>query len=265
MKRRNHRGEFRPPRWVRLMRFFHPIGYTKKQKISNKRSDMSLTNVHLKEILKEDQILTDPKALKKHNSDWLKMYDSQSKMVLFPESHQNVEDIVKWAYRFQMPLVPSGGRTGLSGGAVAQNQEVIISFERMNRILEFNAVEQSLRVQAGVITQTVQEHAKEKNLYFPLSFASEGSSQIGGNVATNAGGVHVIRYGSLSKWIGGLKVVTGEGKSLLLGRGLIKNTAGYNLLPLFVGTEGTLGLITEVTLYLTQAPGPSFCVFVCHP
>ena len=211
----------------------------------------------LKAILKPEQILSDPEALKKYNSDWLRLYESQSDMVLLPESHSQVQDIVRWAYQFQVPLVPSGGRTGLSGGAVAsQSQEVIVSFDRMNQILEFNETEQSLQVQAGVITKQVQDFAKQKNLYFPISFASEGSSQIGGNVATNAGGIHVIRYGSIGKWIAGLKVVTGEGQSLSLGKSLIKNTAGYNLLPLFVGTEGTLGLITEVTLYLSQAPKP---------
>jgi len=172
-----------------------------------------------------------------------------------------VVDIVNWAGQFRIPLVPSGGRTGLSGAAVAQNKEVILSFDRMNQILEFNEVEQSLTVQPGVVTQSVQESAKEKSLYFPLSFASEGSSQIGGNVSTNAGGVHVIRYGSLRKWILSMKVVTGTGKTLFLGRGLIKNAAGYDLLHLFIGSEGTLGLITEVTLQLTKEPPPP-CVFL---
>ena len=222
---------------------------------------MSLKDQYLREILKEEQILSDPQGLKKYNSDWLNMYESRSELVLFPESHQNVQDIVKWAGRFQVPLVPCGGRTGLSGGTVATDQEVMVSFERMNQILEFNEIEQSLCVQPGVITQKVQATAREKNLYFPLSFASEGSSQIGGNVATNAGGIHVIRYGSLSKWIVGLKLVTGEGKSLSLGHSLVKNTAGYHLLPLFVGSEGTLGLITEITLRLAPAPEP-LCVFL---
>lgn len=216
---------------------------------------------YLKNILKEDQISTQPDVLQKYGRDWLELYTPSPSMVLFPESHKNVKDIVKWATESHTALVASGGRTGLSGSAVAQNQEVILSFERMNQILAFNEIEQTLTVQPGVITKTVQEQAKEKSLYFPLSFASEGSSQIGGNVATNAGGVHVIHYGSLRKWITGAKVITGEGKTLSLGRGLIKNTAGYDLLNLFIGSEGTLGLITEITLQLTKKPEPP-CVFL---
>ena len=222
---------------------------------------MSIETEHLKKILAEDQISTQTDILKKYGGDWLGLYEPAPSLVLFPKSRQNIEDIVKWALEFNISLVPSGGRTGLSGAAVAQNKEVILSFERMNQIMEFNEIEQSLKVQPGVITQSVQEFAQKKSLYFPLSFASEGSSQIGGNVATNAGGVHVIRYGSLRKWILGLEVITGEGKVLSLGRSLIKNVAGYDLMNLFIGSEGTLGLITEITLQLTKKPEPS-CVFL---
>ena len=215
----------------------------------------------LKKYLSEDQISSKEDVLKTYGSDWLNLYESAPSLVLFPNSRQNVEDIVKWAIRFKKAIVPSGGRTGLSGAAVAQNGEIVVSFERMNKILEFNRIDQSLKVQPGVITQTIQEKAKENSLFFPLSFASEGSSQIGGNVATNAGGVHVIRYGSLRKWVIGLEVVTGGGKTLSLGRGLIKNVAGYDLLDLVIGSEGTLGLVTEVTVQLTQKPQAS-CVFL---
>ena len=222
---------------------------------------MSTETDHLKKILSEEQISTQDDILRTYGNDWLGIYTPAPCMVLFPTSHQNVVDIVNWAGQFHIPLVPSGGRTGLSGAAAAQNKEVVLSFDRMNQILEFSEVEQSLTVQSGVITQSVQRLAKEKSLYFPLSFASEGSSQIGGNVSTNAGGVHVIRYGSLRKWVLSMKVVTGAGKTLFLGRGLIKNAAGYDLLHLFIGSEGTLGLITEVTLQLTKEPPPP-CVFL---
>ena len=215
----------------------------------------------LKKYLSEDQISSHEDMLKTYGSDWLGLYESSPSLVLFPKSRQNVEDIVKWAIRFKRPIVPSGGRTGLSGAAVAQNREVVVSFEKMNNVLEFNEIDQSLRVEPGVITQTIQEKAKEHSLFFPLSFASEGSSQIGGNVATNAGGVHVIRYGSLRKWIIGLEVVTGTAKTLSLGRGLIKNVAGYDLLNLVIGSEGTLGLVTEVTVRLSKTPKAP-CVFL---
>ena len=216
----------------------------------------------LEKFLSKDQISQKEETLKIYGADWLGLYPPAPLAVLFPRTDQNVEDIIKWALHFHCPLVPSGGRTGLSGSASAQNQEIILSFEKMNQVIEFNEIEQSLRLQPGVITQRVQELAKEKSLYFPISFASEGSSQIGGNTATNAGGVHVIQYGILRKWILGLKVITGEGKKLYLGRGLIKNTAGLDLMNLFIGSEGTLGLITEITLQLTKPPKPS-CVLLC--
>ncbi len=226
---------------------------------------MSQAKKELKKILSEEQISTEADTLKKYGRDWLTLYPPAPALVLFPKSHQNVEDIVKWAGRHKTALVPSGGRTGLSGAAVALHREAVLSFERMNQILEFNEPEQSLKIQPGVITKTVQEKAVEKSLYFPLSFASEGSSQIGGNVSTNAGGVHVIRYSTIRKWVTGLKVVTGEGKTLYLGKGLIKNTAGYDLLQLFIGSEGTLGLITEITLKLTKKPEPPFVFLLSVP
>ena len=219
----------------------------------------------LKKILTEDQINQQKDTLNTYGTDWLDLYPPSPSMILFPRNQQNVLDIVNWAKEFHAPLVPSGGRTGLSGAAAAPNQEVVVSFEQMNKIIEFNETEQILRLQPGVITQTVQEFAKEKSLYFPLSFASEGSSQIGGNVATNAGGVHVIKYGMLSKWILGLEVITGEGKILQLGRGLIKNRTGYDLMNLFIGSEGTLGMITEITLQLTQKPKPTCVLLLAVP
>ena len=192
-----------------------------------------------------------------YGSDWLSLYPSNPSLVLFPKSQKDVEYIVQWALRYKKPLVPSGGRTGLSGGAAAPDQEVVLSFEKMNQILDFNELDQSLRTQPGVVTKTLQAEALKRGFFFPLSFASEGSSQVGGNVATDAGGVHVIKYGLLRKWVTGLKVVTGEGKTLSLGRGLIKNRVGYDLLQLMIGSEGTLGIITEITFRLAPKPPPT--------
>ncbi len=110
--------------------------------------------------------------------------------------------------------MPSGGRTGLSGGAVADAGEVVVSFDRMRRILDFNAVDRTLTVEPGVVTQVIQEYAAQRNLYYPVSFASEGSSQIGGNIATNAGGIRVLRYGLTRDQVVGLKVIDGRGALL---------------------------------------------------
>lgn len=139
---------------------------------------------------------------------------------------------------------------------MAAEGEVVVSFDRMHRVLDFDETDRVLKVQAGVVTATVQETAKKHGLYYPISFASEGSSQVGGNVATNAGGIRVLRYGLTRDRVAGLKVVTGRGEVLDLNRGLVKNASGYDLRHLFVGSEGTLGLIVEASLKLVDPPGP---------
>ena len=153
-----------------------------------------------------------------------------------------------------MALVPSGGRTGLSGGAVALNKELVISFDRMNKILDFNDVDKTVKVQAGVTTEEVKKYAEDNEFFYPIDLGSKGTSQIGGNIATNAGGVNVIRYGPTKNYVKGLKVVTGAGKVLELNKGLTKNTTGYDLLNLFIGSEGTLGFIVEAILQLVEKP-----------
>ena len=150
--------------------------------------------------------------------------------------------------------MPSGGRTGLSGGAVAAAGEIVVALDRMNRVLEFDPVDRSVTVEAGVINDVVHRYAEERGLFFPVDFAARGSAQIGGNVATNVGGVRVIRYGGLREWVSGLKVVTGRGDVLELNRGLIKNATGYDLRHLFLASEGTLGFVVEATLRLTRPP-----------
>jgi FAD/FMN-containing dehydrogenase len=196
-------------------------------------------------------------VLESHGCDWTRFRAPDPAAVLFPRSVEEVKQLVGVAIEHRVALVPSGGRTGLSGGAIAANGEVVVSFDRMRRIKEFNAVDRTLTVEPGVVTQAVQEFAEQENLYYPVSFASEGSSQVGGNIATNAGGIRVLRYGLTRDWVAGLQVIDGRGELLELNGGLIKNASGYDLRHLFVGSEGTLGLIVEATLRLTDPPVPS--------
>ena len=204
--------------------------------------------------LSEAPILYESEELLKYGNDWLKQWPGKAGAVVFPKNTQELLSIVRWAKECGCPLVPSGGRTGLSGGAVALQKELVVSFDKMNQILEFKPFDRSVRVQAGCVTQTLQEFAKEKGLHFPISFAAQGSSQIGGNIATNVGGVHVLRYGNIKNRVLGLEVVTGRGDLLRLGRGLVKNAVGYPLKDLFIGSEGTLGFISEAILSLVSAP-----------
>jgi FAD/FMN-containing dehydrogenase len=199
---------------------------------------------------------TDPDVLESHGQDWTRFRPPSPSAVAFPASVAEVQELVAVAAEHRVPLVPSGGRTGLSGGAVAAQGEVVVSLDRMRRVLDFDPVDRTVTVEAGVVTAAIQQLAAEKGLYYPVSFASEGSSQIGGNIATNAGGIRVLRYGLTRDRVAGLKVVTGRGELLEFNQGLVKNASGYDLRHLFVGSEGTLGLIVEATLRLTDPPPP---------
>ena len=196
----------------------------------------------------------DPFELEKYGNDSSSYYTANASLVVFPKNNQEVQDIIKLSNQENLKLVPSGGRTGLSGGATATNQEVVLSLDKMNKEIQFNEEEQTIEVQAGMITQILQENVKEKGLYFPIDYAAVGTSQIGGNIATNAGGIHVIHYGMMREWVSGIKVVTGNGELLNLNKGLTKNNTGFDLMNLFIGSEGVLGIITEATIKLTQPP-----------
>jgi FAD/FMN-containing dehydrogenase len=208
----------------------------------------------LHQFFPSSQTLTDKASLATYGTDWTGISHSLPEAVFFPHSLENVQKIVLLANEHGFGLVPSGGRTGLSGGAIAGHGEVVVSFEKMNKILSFNEIDKSITVQAGVLTQEVQRFAANKNLLYPLDFASKGSSQIGGNIATNAGGVRVVRYGSTRNWVRGLTVVTGKGDILYCNRGLLKDASGYDLRHLFIGSEGSLGFIVEAELGLTPVP-----------
>ncbi|KKO17662.1 FAD-binding oxidoreductase [Pseudomonas putida] len=200
------------------------------------------------------KVLTDAASLEAYGKDWTKHYPPAPSAIVFPKTVEQVQAIVRWANTHKVALVPSGGRTGLSAGAVAADGEVVVAFDYMNQILDFNAFDRTVVCQPGVITRQLQAYAEEQGLYYPVDFASSGSSQIGGNIGTNAGGIKVIRYGMTRNWVAGLKVVTGKGELLELNKGLIKNATGYDLRQLFIGAEGTLGFVVEATMRLDRAP-----------
>jgi FAD/FMN-containing dehydrogenase len=208
----------------------------------------------LSKILPDKAVVSDSEECRVYGKDWSPAFEAKPTCVVFPENTEEVQKIVRCAREHNFALTPSGGRTGLSGGATASAGEVVVSFEKMNRLIEFNSVEATITCEAGMITEKIQELAAENDLFYPVDFAAAGSSQIGGNVATNAGGVKVIRYGMTRDWVLGLKVVDGRGKILNLNQGLIKNATGYDFRNLLIGSEGTLGLITEVTIQLAKKP-----------
>ncbi|SDT99455.1 FAD/FMN-containing dehydrogenase [Geopseudomonas guangdongensis] len=208
----------------------------------------------LKTLVEPGKVLTDADSLDAYGKDWTKQFAPAPLAIAFPKSIEEVQAIVRWANERKVALVPSGGRTGLSAGAVAAHGEVVVAFDYMNKIVEFNAFDRTVVCQAGVVTEQLQNFAEEQGLYYPVDFASAGSSQIGGNIGTNAGGIKVIRYGMTRNWVAGMKVVTGAGEILELNRDLIKNATGYDLRQLFIGAEGTLGFVVEATMRLERAP-----------
>lgn len=201
-----------------------------------------------------NQIKTDSDSLNNWGKDWTKHFSPAPSAIIFPKTTEEVAHIVRLANTHNVCLVPSGGRTGLSAGAVASNGEVVVSFDKMNAIGTFYEADQMVEVEAGVITKTLQEFANAKNLYYAVDFASSGSSQIGGNISTNAGGIKVIRYGMTRNQILGLTVVTGKGDILKLNEGMLKNATGYDFRHLFIGAEGTLGFITKALIKLEKQP-----------
>ena len=215
--------------------------------------------------LPELRLLTEPGDLEHYGRDWTRRWTPAPLAIALPSCVDEVQVIVRWANELGVALVPSGGRTGLSGGAVAANGELVLSLERMNHVLDFNAVDRTLTVQPGITLQAVHDAAGSHGLLYPVDFAARGSCSIGGNIATNAGGIRVIRYGNTREWIASLTVVAGNGELLELNRSLIKNSSGYDFRQLMIGSEGTLGIVVEATLKLTDPPPPSQVMLLALP
>jgi FAD/FMN-containing dehydrogenase len=204
--------------------------------------------------LPSGSLTTDESDLAAYGRDWTRTYAPAPLAVVRPRSTDEVARVVRICRAHKQPMVPSGGRTGLAGGAVAARGELVVSLDRMNRIDPIDVTGLTLRVDAGAVTEQVHQHCASHGLTWPVDLASKGSSQVGGNLATNAGGVKVIRYGHARHWVLGLVVVTAAGEVLELGGALEKDNTGVDLRQLFIGSEGTLGFITEATLKLARLP-----------
>lgn len=201
-------------------------------------------------IVGKSNVKTDTADLLVFGNDWTKRYVADPLAIVFPSSRDEVAAVLHFCNEHDLAVVPSGGRTGLAGGAVAIKKEVVISLNRMNRILSLDPVGMIIEAEAGVTTEALQEAAKDAGLFFPLDLASKGSAHIGGNVATNAGGLKVIKFGNMRDSILGLEVVLANGDVLHLDANLRKDNTGYDLKQLFIGSEGTLGIITKVSVKL---------------
>lgn len=216
----------------------------------------------LRDIVGQEGLITDETTAQNWSTDWTKLSLGRALAVVLPKTTAEVSSILKRCHENEVAVVPSGGRTGLAGGAVAKSQELVISLSRMNKILHTDCIGLSILTEAGVTTQSLQEEAAQNNLSFPIDLAAKGSCQIGGNIATNAGGLKFIRYGGTREQVIGLEVVLADGTILNLNNNLRKNNTGYDLKQLFIGSEGTLGIITKATLRLVAKPADTKLAFI---
>ncbi len=215
---------------------------------------MSRTD-ELAQMLGRQHVLTGPET-EAYTTDWRGRYSGRALAVVKPGSTEEVAEVVRWCVAHRVPMVPQGGNTGLCGGATPDGggQAVVISLARLNRIRGIDTDNDTLVAEAGCILQSVQQAARDAGRLFPLSLAAEGSCTLGGNLATNAGGTQVLRYGNARELALGLEVVTAEGDIWRGLRGLRKDNTGYDLRDLYIGSEGTLGIITAATVKLYPLP-----------
>ena len=190
--------------------------------------------------------------------DWRGQIKGSTPLILFPKNTNDVQKIVYYCYANDIKIVSQGGNTSLCGASVPNSSdhklEIVINTSKMNKVIEVDPFNQSIIVESGCILQNIQNTAEAHDLLFPLSLSAEGTCQIGGNVSTNAGGVNVLKYGMARDQVMGIEVVLPDGSLFSDLKSLRKNNTGYDLKQLFIGAEGTLGVITKVSLRLSSSP-----------
>ncbi len=213
------------------------------------------------------RLLVDADAMSPFLTDWRRKWTGRAVAVAQPDDAAGVAAVLRWCRSQGVAVVPQGGNTGLSGGATpaAQGHSLVLSTTRLQRIRALDPVGQTITVEAGVTLQQVQDAARDAGRLFPLSLAAQGSCTIGGNLATNAGGVQVLRYGNARDLCLGLEVATAEGELWSGLRALRKDNSGYALRELFIGSEGTLGVITAAVLKLFPLPAAQHVALVAVP
>jgi FAD/FMN-containing dehydrogenase len=218
----------------------------------------------LQAIVGKSNVLTSPEDTAPYLTDWRRQYSAGAECVVRPGSTAEVSRVVAACAAAGVAIVPQGGNTGLSGGSVPTGgrREVVLSLARMNRIRALDTLNDTLTAEAGCVLASVQRAAEDAGRLFALSLAAEGSCQIGGNLSTNAGGINVLRYGSAREQVLGLEVVLPDGRVWDGLRGLRKDNTGYDLKQLFVGAEGTLGVITAAVLRLHPLPRASATAWI---
>lgn len=209
---------------------------------------------YFKSILPENALITDADDLLFYNEDWMRKYRGQSKLTLKPKTTQQVSQILKYCNENNLAVVPQGGNTGLVGGSVPVFDEIVLNLSNMNKIRSFDTTSGILKADTGVVLEVADQFLANEGYIFPLDLGAKGSCHIGGTVATNAGGLRLLRYGSLHGSVLGLEVVLPNGKIVSSIDALRKDNTGYDLKQLFIGSEGTLGVITGLSILCPPRP-----------
>ncbi|KAG8197492.1 hypothetical protein JTE90_007231 [Oedothorax gibbosus] len=199
-------------------------------------------------LLGKSRTIQDVDELKVHNTDWLKSHQGKSPLVLRPKTTEEISEILQYCNKEKLAVCPQGGNTGLVGGSIPIYDEIVLSMNLMNEILHFDENTGVLQCQSGCILESLESYANEKNFTVPVDLGAKGSCQIGGNLSTNAGGLRFVKYGSLHGNVLGLKAVCANGEILDCMNTMRKNNTGYDLKHMFIGSEGTLGIITEAAI-----------------
>ncbi|KIK81032.1 hypothetical protein PAXRUDRAFT_833144 [Paxillus rubicundulus Ve08.2h10] len=252
---------FRSRRWVQSIPSFPHLNTVTEQDLA-----------HFSKILPPTSILSTlpPRAtptddLATYNVDWMGKYHGQANTVLRPRTTQQVSEIIKYCASQRIGIVPQGGNTGLVGGSISLQKEVVLNLGAMNNVRSFDPVSGILVADAGCILESLSNYIAPYNHVMPIDLGAKGSCQIGGNISTNAGGLRLLRYGSLHGTVLGLEVVLPDGTILDQLSTLRKDNTGYDLKQLFIGGEGTLGVVTGVSILTPPAPQASNNIFLALP
>ena len=200
--------------------------------------------------------------IEKYTTDWQGQKKAKGSVVLFPKSSEEVAKILDFCNKNELPVVMQGGNTSLVAGATPDNEEIVMSSEKMKSFIEFDENLEVLSCDAGYTLQEIQEYLTEFGYITPYDLGARGSCVIGGNLATMAGGINFVKYGNLRSYVLGLEVVTGEGKTLNMRSKIRKDNTGTDLKQLFVGSEGTLGVITKVDLLVKREDKENKTLFI---
>ncbi len=225
----------------------------------------SLTSEHIaafKQIVGENYVFADEESLFHYASDQTENLHYPPEVVIKPRTAEEISEILKICNTHRIPVTPRGAGTGLSGGALAHLGGVLLSTERMNSILEIDERNLQVTTEPGVITEVLQNAVKEKKLFYPPDPSSRGSCFIGGNIAENSGGPKAVKYGVVKDYVLNLQMVLPNGEIIWTGANVLKNSTGYNLTQLTVGSEGTLGIVTKIVLRLIPLPAYDILMLV---